>query len=176
MECIFQIILLFFQTLTPDTIATTLTAQYSADSTSGITVADSSTFGTFEGVGIGTTNTGYVLVGDEVIEYTNVTGNTIGGNIVRGTNARTYPIGTPIRKYELAGVNLKRINKTHSLGDVTDTDPFTFDSYKVKIDTSEKFNVNNEDRSVDTSYPKLYFDETKTSGGFKVRVYSEYSV
>ena len=155
--------------VTPDTIPTTITAQYGADSTDGITVTDSSTFGTFEGVGIGTTNTGYVLIGDEVIEYTNVTGNTIGGNIVRGTNARTYPIGTPIRKYELAGVNLKRINKTHSLGDVTDTDMSTFDSYKIKIDTSEKFNDNNEDRSVDTSYPKLYFDETKTSGGFKVR-------
>ena len=155
--------------VTPDTVPTTITAEYNSDSTDGIVVADSSTFGTFEGVGIGTTNTGYVLIGDEVIEYTNVTGNTVGGNIVRGTNARTYPIGTPIRKYELAGVNLKRINKTHSLSDVTDTDPFTFDSYKIKIDTSEKFNDDNEDRSVDTSYPKLYFNETKTSGGFKVR-------
>ena len=155
--------------VTPDTVPTTITAEYNSDSTSGIVVADSSTFGTYEGVGIGTTNTGYVLIGDEVIEYTNVTGNTIGGNIVRGTNARTYPIGTPIRKYELAGVNLKRINKTHSLSDVTDTDPFTFDSYKIKIDTSEKFNDDNEDRSVDTSYPKLYFNETKTSGGFKAR-------
>ena len=100
--------------LQPDTVPTTITAEYNSDSTDGISVADSSTFGTFEGVGIGTTNTGYVLIGDEVIEYTNVTGNTVGGNIVRGTNARTYPIGTPIRKYELAGVNLKRINKlTH---------------------------------------------------------------
>ena len=155
--------------VTPDTIPTTITTEYSVDSTNGITVADSSSFETFEGVGIGTTNTGYVLIGNEVIEYTNVTGNTIGGNIVRGTNARTYPIGTPISKYELAGVNLKRINKTHSLSDVTDTNPSTFDSYKVKIDTSEKFNDSNEDRSVDTSYPKLYFNETKTSGGFKVR-------
>ena len=155
--------------VTPDTVPTTITAEYNSDSTDGISVTDSSTFGTFEGVGIGTTNTGYVLIGDEVIEYTNITGNTIGGNIVRGTNARTYPIGTPIRKYELAGVNLKRINKTHSLSDVTDTDPFTFDSYKIKIDTSEEFNDDNEDRSVDTSYPKLYFNETKTSGGFKSR-------
>ena len=52
------------------------------------------------------------MIGEEVIEYTSVTGNTIGGNIVRGDNPVTYPIGTPVFKYELGGVNLHRINKT----------------------------------------------------------------
>ena len=91
----------------------------------------------FENVGVGTTNSGLLLIGDEVITYTNVTGNTIGGNIVRGRNPKTYPAGTPVFKYELSGVSLGRINKTHSLADVTESDPFTFDSYKIKLDVSE---------------------------------------
>ena len=54
-----------------------------------------------------------LLIGDEIIEYTNVSGNSIGGNIVRGTDPKTYPVGTPVYKYELGGINLNRINRTH---------------------------------------------------------------
>ena len=161
MECISQIIPLFFQMLHQTQFQPQLLQNIMQILLMEFLLQILLLLEPFEGVGIGTTNTGYVLIGDEVIEYTNITGNTIGGNIVRGTNARTYPIGTPIRKYELAGVNLKRVNKPTIGADVTDTDPFTFDSYKIKIDTSEKFNDDNEDRSVDTSYPKLYFNETK---------------
>ena len=34
-------------------------------------------------VGVGTTNTGFLRMGNEIIEYTSVDGNLIGGNIVR---------------------------------------------------------------------------------------------
>ena len=94
------------------------------------------TFSTFENVGVGTTNVGYLLIGEEIIEYTNVSGNNVGGDIVRGTDPRTYPVGTPVFKYENSGINLKRVNRTHDLSDVTEADPFTFDSYKVKLDMS----------------------------------------
>ena len=90
----------------PDIKPTTLTAAYPADSTSGITVGLAATFSSFENVGVGTTNVGLLLIGDEIIEYTDVTGNTIGGDIVRGDNPKTYPAGTPVFKYELAGVSL----------------------------------------------------------------------
>jgi len=152
--------------ITPDIKPTTLAAAYPADSTSGILVAAGGTFGTFENVGVGTTNVGYLLIGEEIIEYTNVSGNTIGGDIVRGSNPKTYPIGTPVYKYELGGINLNRINKTHSLADVTESNPFTFDSYKIKLDMSSATGT---DRSTDVGWPKLYVNDTKSTGGFKVR-------
>lgn len=149
-----------------DVRPTTLSVQYDAGSTGGITVGSATSFATFENVGVGTTNVGYLLIGDEIIEYTNVSGNTIGGNIVRGVDPKTYPVGTPVYKYELGGVNLNRINRTHDLSDVTESDPFTFDSYKVKLDMSSTTGT---DRSTDTGHPKLYIGQTKTTGGYHVR-------
>ena len=107
-----------------------LTAPYSVDSTDGISVEDGSKFAVFEGVGVGTTNRGYLQIGDEIIEYSLVTGNTIGGFIARSSNAfkQDYPTGTDVYKYELGGVNLKRINKTHDLTNVTKADPINYDS------------------------------------------------
>ena len=150
----------------PDIKPTTLTAAYPADSTSGITVGLAATFSSFENVGVGTTNVGLLLIGDEIIEYTDVTGNTIGGEIVRGDNPKSYPVGTPVFKYELAGVSLNRINKTHSLIDVTEADPFTFDSYKIKLDMSANTGTS---RETDVGYPQLLLGATKSTGGTKVR-------
>jgi hypothetical protein len=145
---------------------TTLTAEYASGSTDGIAVAAAASFTTFENVGVGTTNAGYIQIGDEIIEYTNVTGNTLGGDIVRGENPKTYPVGTPVYKYELAGVNLQRINRTHDMGDVTNLNPFTFDSYQVKVDMTGSTGT---DRSTDVGFPKLYIGDTKSTGGYDVR-------
>jgi hypothetical protein len=150
----------------PDIKPTKLTAEYSSTSTSQIAVGGATTFSTFESVGVGTTNVGYLLIGEEIIKYTNVSGNSIGGDIVRGTNPKTYPIGTPVYKYELGGINLNRINRTHALSDVTKIDPFTFDSYQVKIDTSAATGT---DRSTDVGFPKLYISGNRSTGGSKVR-------
>ena len=153
----------------PDIKPTKLSASYSSDSTGGLSVDSSANFTSFENVGVGTTNTGYLLIGEEVIEYSSVTGNTIGGNIVRGDNPITYPVGTPVFKYELGGVNLKRINKTHNLTEVSIGNSITFDSYNIKLDMSEKFNSDNDDRSNDVGYPKLYVGATKSAGGTKIK-------
>ncbi len=150
----------------PDVKPTKLTAEYSSTSTSQITVGGATTFSTFESVGVGTTNVGYLLIGDEILQYTNVSGNSIGGNIVRGINPKTYPVGTPVYKYELGGINLNRINRTHDLSDVTTLNPFTFDKYQVKIDTSS---VTGTDRSTDVGFPKLYLSGDKSTGGSRVR-------
>jgi hypothetical protein len=150
----------------PDIKPTKLTAEYPATSTGQITVSGATTFSSFEGVGVGTTNVGYLLIGEEILEYTNVSGNGIGGNIVRGVNPKTYSIGTPVYKYELGGINLNRINRTHALSDVTKLDPFTFDSYQVKIDTSATTGTN---RSTDVGFPKLYISGNRPTGGSRVR-------
>ena len=144
---------------------TKLSIQLAADSTGSISVDTSSAFSTFENIGIGTTNPGYLLIGDEVIEYTSASGGVIGGNIVRGTNPTTYPIGTPVYKYELNGISLRRINRTHDLNDVTVSEPITFDSYNIKIDTSS----NGINRSVGISFPILYANQKKSTGGFYIK-------
>ena len=165
----FQNNLVGISNVTSDIKPSRLTAGYAVDSTDGISVEDGSIFETFEGVGVGTTNRGYAKIGDEVIEYTRVTGNVIGGTITRGSNVvkQNYPTGTEIYKYELGGVNLHRINKTHDLSAVTKSDPITFDSYHIKVDMSEKFNAANDDRSDNDGYRSLFFDRTQSAGGWE---------
>ena len=147
---------------------TKLISEYRVGSTGNISVEDSSIFGNFENVGIGTTNVGLIRIDDEIIEYTSVSGNNLGGNIVRGINPKDYPIGTPVYKYELAGVSLARINAVHDLSLVTNNN-ISFDSYDIKINTSTKYNTNNTDRSDSTSYPALYLNETKSTGGYNIK-------
>jgi hypothetical protein len=144
---------------------TKLSVSLQSDSTGTISVDNSGDFATFENVGVGTTNPGYLLIGDEIIEYTSVSPGIIGGNIVRGQTPLSYPAGTPVYKYELNGVSLRRINKTHDLKDVTISDPITFDSYNIKLDMSS----NGVDRTDGTSFPVLYQKQTKSSGGFDIR-------
>jgi hypothetical protein len=144
---------------------TKLSIELAADSTGSISVDDSSAFSTFENVGVGTTNPGYLLIGNEVISYTSASGGVIGGTIIRGINPITHPIGAPVYKYELNGISLRRINKTHNLNDVTIDNPITFDSYNIKVGLSS----DGIDRSVGTSFPILYANQTKSSGGFSTK-------
>ena len=144
---------------------TKLSIQLAADSTGSISVDNSGVFSIFENVGVGTTNSGYLLIGEEIIGYTSVSGGVIGGNIIRGTNPTTHPIGSPVYKYELNGVSLRRINKTHDLNDVTVSDPITFDSYNIKLDMSS----NGINRSVGTNFPILYANQTKSTGGYDIK-------
>jgi len=144
---------------------TKLSVQLAADSTGSISVDNSGSFSTFENVGVGTTNTGYLLIGDEVIEYTSVSAGVIGGNIVRGPSPKTYPVGTPVYKYEINGISLNRINKTHNLNEVTLSEPITFDSYHIKLNMSSE----GIDRSFDGGYPILYANQTKSTGGYNIR-------
>ena len=157
--------------VTSDVKPTKLTATYDVGSTGGIAVVNASQFSNFEGVGVGTTNVGFLRIGEEVIEYTNVSGSTIGGNIVRGANPTSYPVGTPVYKYELSGVNLARINRTHDLSDVTVDDPIGFDSYNIKLDMSLILDSTaaNTNRAVDSGFAKLFINESKSTGGFNVR-------
>ena len=97
----------------PDTIPTTINANLSINSTS-ISVVDGSSFSTFEGI---TTSKGYILIDSEVIEYDNVSGNTlnISARGVENTPITSHSIGSQVFKYQLNNVSLLRINTEHTL-------------------------------------------------------------
>ena len=65
-------------------------------------------------------------------------------------------------------MSLARINTVHDLSLVTNNN-ISFDSYDIKINTSTKYNTNNADRSDSTSYPALYLNETKSTGGYNIK-------
>ena len=150
----------------PDISATKLLDSYPKNSTDSIIISDSTNFGSFENVGVGSTNPGYVLVGEEIIEYTGVSTSLLTGiaRNIDDTVSYTYSVGTEVRKYELAGVSLRRINKEHSLTTVTVSDPLDLDFYNIKLDMS----TSGIDRSTGSSFPKLYLNQTKSTGGSKV--------
>jgi len=150
-----------------DIIPTSLTLPYNSNSTANITVVNTNNFNTFENVSVGTTYPGYILIGDEIISYTGASGGVISGITrgIDGTVKRNYLEGTPVYKYELSGVSLRRINKTHYMKDVTISNPLTFDSYNIKLDMSSA----GIGRTTGTSFPQLYINQTKSSGGKEIK-------
>jgi len=130
-----------------------------------VAVGDTSNFGTFEGVSVSANNPGYVKIGNEIVKYEGVGSGTL-TVITRGIDS-TLPIdhdkSTLVYKYELNGVSLRRINKTH---DISDFD-IGMDQYYIEIDRS----TGGIDRSIDgipASMPQLQFASEGTFGGSKV--------
>jgi hypothetical protein len=128
------------------------TVEITPNSTS-IPLVSANGFSTFENLTVDGTNPGYVIIGEEVISYTGVTGNTLTGI---GTFSRTYASGVPVYKYQFNGVSLKRINKIHNFADVDQTiHPIDLNSYHVKIevdDTSYDGVAIGKDRSTDLNF------------------------
>lgn len=152
-----------------------LLSDYAKNSTDNILVDSTTNFSTFENISIGATNPGYILIGDEIISYTGVTANSLTGitRAIDQTLSFSYLEGTPVYKYELNGISLRRINTTHTLQDATTSNPIDLDYYTIKIDTSQDGKTDSlpygqVDRSVGTSFPKLYINETKLTGGTSV--------
>ena len=82
------------------------------------------------------------------------------------TSAQNYVKGDLVEKYELGGVSLRRINRTHDFREVTETNPITLDSYKIKLDMGEQ-GIGRSTSTV-TSYPALFLNQTKSTGGFDI--------
>jgi hypothetical protein len=102
----------------PNTVSTTLTSELS-NSGGSISVANTSLFGTFEGI---TTSRGFVKINNEVIFYDSITAGGGGsGSLGIGTRGidsslvRSHPNNSEIFPYELNGVSLTKINKQHSM-------------------------------------------------------------
>lgn len=153
--------------LNTKTKPTTLSAEYSITATTAISI-DSSTsptnFGEFEGVGVGLTNPGYIKIGSEVIKYTGVNGDTLTG-ITRGidnSQVERHTVNNLVYKYELNGVSLRRINRTHNLNEASNNKRITLDTYDLKLDMTDT--GVGADRS-GVGLKKLFFNETIQGGG-----------
>ena len=130
--------------ITGDSVPTRLTVGYAASVTSVVSVASSMGFNMFEGAQVTPSNPGYAVIGDEIISYTSVGTNQLTGTITRNVDdsiVMNHEIDAPVQKYELAGVSLRKINKQHSFGDVTNSidDKIGLDHYYVKHGGSNFF-------------------------------------
>jgi hypothetical protein len=145
-----------------------LTTQYPSASgaSNQIVVSDASKFSTFENVSVSEAYKGYIRISDEILSYSgvNLSANTLTGVLreIDGTKGFNYSSGTLVEKYELGGISLRRINKSHNLSDVDDTilDAIGVNHYHIKIDMSS----NGNDRSLNTGYGKLKFNRTNKVG------------
>jgi hypothetical protein len=121
--------------VSPNTTTTTLDAAIISTNTT-ISVANTSNFVNFEGTAVSGTNLGYVLVNDEIISYSQVNVGSITIN-ARGENestVRNHAVDDIIRKYELNGISLTRINNSHNLPtDQSISSRRDIDSYHIQI-------------------------------------------
>jgi len=102
----------------PDREKVKLTADFGLNDTI-VSVANTAVFATFEGI---TTSRGYALIQNEVVEYTSITAGsagagtlTISSRSLNGTVSIPYSKDIDIQPYEVNGVSLMRINKTHDI-------------------------------------------------------------
>ena len=156
---------------------TTISEEYPSTSTSAIKIADASSLRSFEGLGVSANNPGYIEVDGEVIKYTgfdiNTTPHQLTG-ITRGideTDESTLEAGDTVRKYELAGVSLRRINTTHDMA--TSSVAPTLDGYDLKLDMSAEKGAN---RTGSGSLSALKIAETETSGVIQLEQHKMYSL
>ena len=104
-----------------DVTPTTLSAAILSTSTASIGIGATTNFAAFENVAVGSTNAGYVKIGEEIIKYTGVSGATLTGitRAQEGTIAANHAADDQVYKYEMDGVSLRRINTNHNLNEVT---------------------------------------------------------
>jgi hypothetical protein len=178
--------------LVGDTIPTKLTVGYASTTLENISVASTANFNLFEGSQVNAGNPGYLLIGDEVISYTGVSGSEITGISTRGVDStlpRSYAVGELVHKYEFAGVNLRKVNTEHSFANVSTNieNRITNDQYYVKIMGTQNFTSNKHGGGVEAKATKnVKFDAIEpvldttipnaTSFGGRVRTISATSV
>ncbi|MGA1047657.1 MAG: hypothetical protein ACO3UU_06580, partial [Minisyncoccia bacterium] len=131
-----------------------------------VSVASTENFGIFEGKVVDVNNPGYIKIDNEIIEYNNV-GNEFLSISNRGIDSSLvidHDVNTPVYKYEIGGVSLRRINTTHNVSN-TDID---IDGYFIEFDRTS----NGIDRSSDntpTNYPQISFNREISCGGELVK-------
>ena len=141
-----------------------LSANLTSTESSTISVISGVGFTNFEGVAVSPANPGYVIIGNEVIAYTAVSGNNLTTltRPIDGTQAQSYSAGTYVYKYEFNGISLRRLNKTHNLSQVDNINhPTDIDSFFIKIQTSDK---DFDNVGIGSNRPDLYFKETVQTG------------
>jgi len=146
---------------------TTLSAALSVSEVSSVSVANTSNFTTFEGVEVSASNPGYIKINNEIITYNDVGSGSLtiasDGRATDSTIAELHEIGNIVYKYELNGISLRRVNKTHTIAE-----PIGIDDYHIIVDRS----ANGVDRSVDgtpTGMPQLNFSSEASTGSNNCR-------
>lgn len=156
-----------------DVSPTTLTEQLSSTDTTKISVGSTSQFVNFEGIPVSPTNIGYVKIGDELIGYQSINQGSLqiasGLGNQRGVD-NTVPIihqiGETVRKHEISGVSIRRLEVPDSAS-LGISDPIDLDSYHV---TFNRDATRGKDRSTDVSgAPQLSFNSESFTGGSNVR-------
>ena len=156
-----------------DITPTTLTNQLTKTETTLISVGSTSQFVNFEGIPVSPQNIGYVKIGDEIIGYQAINqgslqiasglGNQRG---VDNTIPIAHQIGEVVKKHEIAGVSIRRLEVSDSsvLGI---NDPIDLDSYHV---TFNRDATSGKDRRNDAvGEPQLSFNSQSFTGGSNVR-------
>jgi Domain of unknown function (DUF4815) len=151
----------------PDREKTTITASFGLNDTV-VSVANTTIFSTFEGI---TTSRGYALLNNEVISYsaiTQVSGNagtlTIDGRAQGRTVKTSHNTDEFIQPYEVSGVSLMRINKSHDTPSTYyNSESSNLDNFFLEFDRSTPVN-----RSSGASM--LNFSTQKAIGGDTVRI------
>ena len=146
---------------------TTLSSALSNIETTLVSVANTSNLSTFEGQNVSATNPGYIKIGNEIVKYNAVGSGTLtidtDGRGTDSTIVSSHDNKSLVYKYELNGVSLRRINKTHTVAE-----PITIDDYHIAVDMS----ANGVNRSVDgtpAGFPRLQFSNESSVGGENVR-------
>ncbi len=137
-------------------------------------VSDVSNFLTFEGVGVSTSNPGYVKIGDEIIRYTGVVENTltltgITRNVDDTPSVNYVANLARVYKYEIEGISLRRINKVHLLQDSTVENSIGLDHFTIKLDMSTQSGTMT-DRTGFGTLSSLYLPESKNIGGNSISI------
>ena len=146
---------------------TSITEKYAHNATSGIKLDSLNGLTSFEGLPVSATNPGYVQIGNEVIAYTAAASGELTG-ITRGidnTTPETHEVSKTVRKYESAGVSLRRINTTHNL--VDSSIPPTIDGYHIKLNVTGTGNGVTRDGT--NALKRLKISDTELGGGKVVR-------
>jgi hypothetical protein len=158
----------------PDKPSVVILQNYLRSESGSFNVSDISDFLTFEGVGVSTSNPGYVKINDEIIRYTGVVPNTltltgITRNIDDTPSVDYVANFARVFKYEIEGISLRRINKVHLLQDSTVEDSIGLDYFTVKLDMSSQ-NGTMTDRTGFGTLSSLYLPTSKNIGGNAISV------
>ena len=117
---------------------------------------------------VASTNPGFVKIGSEIIKYTGLSGNNLTGITRAKDSTVAFPHSTSdlVYKYEMNGVSLLRINKTHDISDGDIDEQIGLDHYYLKVDMESGTDITARDGS---TFEKLFFNETKKIGGDEVK-------
>jgi len=134
--------------ISSDVVPTELSAILFNNETSSVSVASTSVFTQFEGAAVSGINTGYLIIGNEIIGYDGVGDGVL--NIASGSNGRgvdntvviSHDVNTLVSKYELNGVSIRRLSKNNLN---VNSNEIKLDSHFVEFDRS----TNGKDRSSD---------------------------